>query len=88
MKTIKFPELKIHYVLTSIFYLILMVTLVRSVNLVGVYVWGLDFLTWWPMGQSKLFGIGGVPNSILTTMVSGLAIELHVPGLESYLKTH
>ena len=40
------------------------------------------------MGQSKLFGIGGVPNSILTTMVSGLAIELHVPGLESYLKTH
>ncbi len=88
MKAIKFPELKIHYVLTSIFYLILMVALVRSVNHIGVYAWGLDFLTWWPMGQSELFGIGGMPDSTLTTNVSGLAIELHVPGLESYLKTH
>lgn len=88
MKAITFPELKIHYVLTGIFYLILIVTLVRTVNLIGVYVWGLDFLSWWPMGESELFGIGGLPDSSLTTNVSGLAIELHVPGLASHLKTH
>jgi len=50
--------------------------------------WGLDFLNWWPMGQSVLFGLGGVPDSTLSTYSSGLAIELTVPGLGAYLETH
>ncbi|MEH6456006.1 MAG: ATP-binding protein [Cocleimonas sp.] len=88
MKLIKLPDFKIRYVLTSIFYLVAMVTLVQSVNFLGVMYWGLDFLSWWPLGQAKLFGLGGVPDSILTAIVSGLAIEIMIPGLDSYNETH
>tara|TARA_R110000737_G_scaffold353106_1_gene402363 strand:+ start:1573 stop:3318 length:1746 start_codon:yes stop_codon:yes gene_type:complete len=88
MKLIKLPDFKIRYVLTSIFYLVAMVTLVQSVNFLGVMYWGLDFLSWWPLGQSKLFGLGGVPDSILTAIVSGLAIAIMLPGLDIYNETH
>lgn len=88
MKLIKLPDFKIRYVLTSIFYLVAMVTLVQSVNFLGVMYWGLDFLSWWPLGQAVLFGLGGVPDSILTAIVSGLAIEIMIPGLDSYNETH
>ncbi len=88
MKLIKLPDFKIRYVLTSIFYLVAMVTLVQSVNFLGVMYWGLDFLSWWPLGQAKLFGLGGVPDSLLTAIVSGLAIEIMIPGLDSYNETH
>jgi signal transduction histidine kinase/CheY-like chemotaxis protein len=75
-------------VLTAIFYLIAVVILVKSINFFGVMLWGLDFLNWWPMGQSVRFGLGGVPDSSLSTVMSGLAIELTVPGLGTYLETH
>jgi len=75
-------------VLTAIFYLIATVIVVKSINFLGVMLWGLDFLNWWPMGQSVLFGLGGVPDSTLSTYSSGLAIELTVPGLGAYLETH
>jgi signal transduction histidine kinase/ActR/RegA family two-component response regulator len=88
MKLIKLPDFKIRYVLTSIFYLVAIVTLVQSVNLFGVMYWGLDFLSWWPLGQAKLFGLGGVPDSILTAIVSGLAIEIMIPGLDIYNETY
>jgi len=88
MKRIKFADFKIRYLLTAIFYLIAMVTFIQAINLIGVVLWGLDFLSWWPMGYGTLFGLGGVPDSTLSMWVSGLAIELTVPGLEAYLKTH
>jgi signal transduction histidine kinase len=88
MTLIKLSDFKIRYVLTAIFYLIATVILVKSVNFFGVILWGLDFLNWWPMGQSVLFGLGGMPNSTLSTYMSGLAIELTVPGLDVYLETH
>ncbi|NQZ89348.1 MAG: response regulator [Colwellia sp.] len=88
MTLIKLSGFKIRYVLTAIFYLIATVVLVKSVNFFGVMLWGLDFLNWWPMGQSVLFSLGGMPNSTLSTHVSGLAIELTVPGLDIYLETH
>jgi len=88
MKLIKLPDFKIRYVLTGIFYLVGVVTLVQSVNFLGVMYWGLDFLSWWPLGHSVLFGLGGVPDSILTAIVSGLAIEIMLPGLDIYNETH
>jgi len=88
MKQIKLPDFKIRYVLTSIFYLVAMVTLVQSVNYFGVMYWGLDFLGWWPLGQAKLFGLGGVPDTILSTVVSGLAIDIALPGLDDYLQAY
>jgi len=88
MTLIKLSDFKIHYVLTAIFYLIATVVLVKSVNFFGVMLWGLDFLNWWPMGQSVLFSLSGIPNSTLSTHVSGLAIELTVSGLDVYLETH
>ena len=88
MTLIKLSGFKIRYVLNAIFYIIATVVLVKSVNFFGVMLWGLDFLNWWPMGQSVLFSLGGMPNSTLSTHVSGLAIELTVPGLDVYLETH
>jgi len=88
MRFIKPSDFKIRYVLTAIFYLIATVIVVKSINFLGVMLWGLDFLNWWPMGQSVLFGLGGVPDSTLSTYSSGLAIELTVPGLGAYLETH
>jgi signal transduction histidine kinase/ActR/RegA family two-component response regulator len=88
MKLIKLPDFKIRYVLTGIFYLVVMVTLVQSVNFLGVMHWGLDFLSWWPLGHSVLFGLGGVPDSILTAIVSGLAIKIMISGLDIYNETH
>jgi len=88
MRFIKLSDFKIRYVLTAIFYLIASVILVKSINFLGVMLWGLDFLNWWPMGQSVLFGLGGVPDSTLSTYSSGLALELTVPGLGTYLETH
>ena len=88
MKLIRLPDFKIRYVLTGIFYLVAMVTLVQFVNFLGVMHWGLDFLSWWPLEQAKLFGLGGVPEAILTAIVSGLAIEIMIPGLDIYNETH
>ena len=88
MKLIKLTNFKIRYVLTSIFYLVAIVTSVQLANFFGVMYWGLDFLSWWPLGQAKLFGLGGVPDSILTSIVSGLAIEVMIPGLDIYNETH
>jgi signal transduction histidine kinase len=65
-----------------------MVTLIQSVNFFGVMYWGLDFLSWWPLGQQVLFGLGGVPDSILTAHESGLAIKIRIPGLAIYNETH
>ncbi|AOW75706.1 hypothetical protein A3Q34_01770 [Colwellia sp. PAMC 20917] len=88
MKLIKLPDFKIRYVLTLIFYLVAIVTLIQLVNFFGVMYWGLDFLSWWPLGHEMLFGLGGEPDSILLTYVSGLAIEIMVPGLDTYLETY
>lgn len=75
-------------VLSFIFYLILMVAIIQTMNFVGVVWYGLDFLNWWPLQQSKLFSLGGVPNSILSANVSGLSIDILVPGLKHVLTTH
>lgn len=88
MKPVKLPDFKIRYLLTAIFYLIAVVTVIQMINFFGVMLYGLDFLSWWPMGQSMLFGLGGVPDSTLTLGVSGLAIDLTIPGLAEYLQTH
>jgi len=88
MSKIKHSFFTIRYLLTSIFYLVAVVTLVHLVNFGGVLVYGLDFLNWWPLGQSKLFGIGGLPNSTLSTETSGLAVEFAVPGLDLHLKKY
>lgn len=79
---------KIQYFLTFIFYLIAVVGIIKLMNLVGVLVWGLEFLTWWPLQKSMLFSLGGVPGSILTANASGLSVDIQVAGLEEYLKTH
>jgi len=80
--------LKIQHFLTTIFYLIMVVGIIKTANFFGVIVFGFEFLTWWPLQKSMLFGLGGVPDSILVANVSGLAIEIYVAGLEDYLKTH
>jgi len=88
MNFTKLTNFKVRFLLSAIFYLIAAVVLVRIINLVGVFFGGLDFLSWWPLGNSILFGIGGLPEPILSTMVSGLAIDISVPGLDNYFKTH
>jgi signal transduction histidine kinase len=79
---------KIQHFLTFIFYLIVVVGVIKAINLVGVFYSGIDFLTWWPLKQSVLFGLGGVPDSILTANVSGLSMDIQVKGLDEHLKTH
>ena len=49
--------------------------------------WGLDFLSWWT-GEWVLFGIGGLPDSKLSAVVPGLAVDIIVPGLDDYFETH
>jgi len=75
------------YFLSFVFYLVSVVGIINVINLLGVYFYGLDFLTWWPLGSAMLFGLGGEPQSILATHVSGLSIDLHVPGLDTHLTT-
>jgi len=79
---------KFQYLLTAVFYLIFTVAIIQSVNFIGVFVLGLEFLDWWPLQGSKLFSLGGIPDSILSTNLSGLSIDILVPGLEESLKTH
>ncbi|WP_448547240.1 sensor histidine kinase [Thalassotalea fusca] len=76
------------YFLTFVFYLVSAVGIINVINLLGVYFYGLDFLTWWPLGSAMLFGLGGEPQSILATNVSGLSIDLRVPGLSDNLTTY
>ena len=88
MSAITLPDFKIRYVLTALLYLVTCVTLIQSVNYFGVWLYGLEFLNWWPLGQAMLFGLGGTPDSILNLNTSGLAIELAVPGLEAEFQQH
>ena len=81
-------DFNIRTILTALFYLVSAVTLIQSVNYLGVLFYGLEFLTWWPLGEAMLFGLGGKPESSLIAHVSGLAIELAVPGLEAEFKVH
>ena len=86
MRLIKLPDFKIRLLLSVIFYLFVSVALIQLVNFFGVMFRGLDFLSWWPMGQAKLFGIGGLPEPTLSTWVLGLGIQLRIPGLDNYLE--
>jgi signal transduction histidine kinase len=88
MQQLFFKPFKIRYLLSMVFYLIAVVAVLRLVNIVGVKVWGLGFLSWWPMGQSKLFGLGGQPEPVLSVMTSGLDVALRVPGLDKHLAQH
>lgn len=88
MRAIKLSDFKIRYFLTSIFYLVATVTLIHAINFLGVMFFGLDFLSWWPLGSSQLFGLGGLPDATLSTLVSGLSVEFTVPGLDEYFKSH
>lgn len=68
--------------------LVVTVTIIQTINFVAVYIYGLDFLNWWPLQKSKLFHLGGLPDSVLSANISGLSIDILIPGLEQHLKTY
>ncbi len=80
--------LNVQQFLTAIFYLIAVVAIIQTVNFIGVFTNSLDFLNWWPLGKSQLFSLGGMPDSVLAANTSGLSIDILVPGLQEFLKTH
>ena len=80
------PEFKIRHLLSLLFYLIGVVIVIHSINLLGVFFYGLDFLDWWPMGHAVLFGLGGQPEPVLSAWVAGRGVEITVPGREEHLK--
>jgi signal transduction histidine kinase/ActR/RegA family two-component response regulator len=86
MSRLSLPEFKIRYLLSFIFYLIAVVVAIHGINWIGVYFYGLGFLNWWPLGHTMLFGLGGQPAPVLSALVSGLAVDITVPGLDDHLK--
>jgi signal transduction histidine kinase/CheY-like chemotaxis protein len=88
MRQFTLPEFKIRYLLSCLFYLIAIVVVIHSINWVGVYFYGLVFLDWWPMGNTMMFSLGGQPAPVLSALVSGLVVDITVPGLDVHLKDH
>lgn len=80
--------------LNSIFYVLILATLVHLINMVGVWIWGLDFVKWIPWHGFTIAGVSSeIRNPFYSFIYNGVSLEyarkIPLPLLkELWLKDH